>query len=584
LGYLGSAYTRPFKVLVEAFVGSGDSSVSGSAARHYRPGILNLLPNLLPAPEQALQQKIIRSIQTRIRTFEADETSRYFAAFPNLNSSTSIRSSAAVRWLDYVEEVAFLIETNVELEVAVRNVLGITIDDPVLDELYGLHPAALSASLPDAQAVMEAQELSEEALIERLVSADGAGRSTVKKSYFADRRIELVCRIFRISPKLFAAILYERKIAPKVFTHEYTQSLISIALGCAFGRWDIRYATGEKTAPELPDPFAPLALCPLGQLQNAQGLPARSEDVHAAYPVRISWDGILVDDPGFDGGQLHKEDIVRRTREVLNVLWKDKAQDIEQEACDILGVADLRTYFRKGFFPDHIKRYSKSRRKAPIYWQLSTGSASYSVWLYYHRFTKDTFYKLLNEYVNPKLQFEERELLSARQQYGQSPTASQRKEIAARETFVAELKAFKEEVARIAPLWNPDLNDGVIINFAPLWRLVPQNKSWQKECKNVWDKLVSGDYDWAHLAMHLWPERVVPKCTTDRSLAIAHGLDEALWEEDEKGKWHAKEISKETLNALIQERTSATVKAALEELLGASVANGASRRKTKRKS
>lgn len=389
------------------------------------------------------------------------------------------------------------------------------------------------------------------------------------------------------------------------------ESIFSYSIGLAIARWDIRIALKPSLAAKISEPFDPLPVCPPGMLVNPEGLPAEPEhivskewlrarpdantlppdgSVHnptipdSEYPIRISWDGILVDDPGFNDDQLHNEDIIRRTREVLTVLWQAKAQDIEQEACDILNIPDLRTYFRKNFFSDHIKRYSKSRRKAPIYWQLSTPSASYSVWLYYHRFTKDIFYKIINEFVTPKLQFEERELTSARQQYGTNPTANQRKEIAARETFVGELKTFKEEVARIAPLWNPNLNDGVIINFAPLWRLVPQNRSWQKECKTIWDKLVSGDYDWAHLAMHLWPERVVPKCTTDRSLAIAHGLDEALWEEDEKAKWHAKEISKETLNALIQERTSATVKAALEELLNASVANGAGPRKTMRKS
>ena len=92
---------------------------------------------------------------------------------------------------------------------------------------------------------------------------------------------------------------------------------------------------------------------------------------------------------------------------------------------------------------------------------------------------------------------------------------------------------------RVAPLWNPNLDDGVIINFAPLWRLVPQHKAWQKELKNTWDELVEGKYDWAHLAMHLWPERVVPKCAKDRSLAIAHGLENVFWEEDDDGKWQA---------------------------------------------
>jgi len=148
---------------------------------------------------------------------------------------------------------------------------------------------------------------------------------------------------------------------------------------------------------------------------------------------------------------------------------------------------------------------------------------------------------------------------------------------------VAELITFKEEAARIAPLWNPNLNDGVIINFAPLWRLVPQNKAWQRECKKIWEKLVRGDYDWSHLTMRLWPERVVPKCTKDWSLAIGHELDEILWEEDKKGKCHPKKISKETLETLIQERTSVAVKTALEELLNAPTPAGATRKKRKRK-
>ena len=245
----------------------------------------------------------------------------------------------------------------------------------------------------------------------------------------------------------------------------------------------------------------------------------------------------------------------------------------------------MRDYFRRaaGFFADHLKRYSKSRRKAPVYWQLATPLASYSVWLYYHRFTKDTFYKVLNDYVVPKLQHEERNLTSLVQESGALPTASQRRDISAQETFVGELRSFRDEVARIAPLWNPDLNDGVIINFAPLWRLVPQHRSWQKECKSCWDKLVKGDYDWAHLAMHLWPERVVPKCAKDRSLAIAHGLEDALWEEGEDGKWKPKKVEKDTVDELIKERMSSAVKEALSNLLSAPTSAGGTGRRGRRR-
>ena len=36
--------------------------------------------------------------------------------------------------------------------------------------------------------------------------------------------------------------------------------------------------------------------------------------------------------------------------------------------------------------------------------------------------------------------------------------------------------------------------------------------------------------------MSIWPERVVPKCVTDRSLAIAHDLEDLFWVED-GGRW-----------------------------------------------
>jgi len=91
--------------------------------------------------------------------------------------------------------------------------------------------------------------------------------------------------------------------------------------------------------------------------------------------------------------------------------------------------------------------------------------------------------------------------------------------------------------------------------------------------------LVKGEYDWAHLAMHLWPERVVPKCEDDRSLAIAHGLEDEFWVEDDGGKWQKRQVSTERIEELIADRSSTTVKAALKDLLEAPAAVGKSRRK-----
>ena len=80
---------------------------------------------------------------------------------------------------------------------------------------------------------------------------------------------------------------------------------------------------------------------------------------------------------------------------------------------------------------------------------------------------------------------------------------------------------------------------------------------------------MGGELDWAHLAMHLWPERVVPKCARDRSLAIAHGLEDEFWAEDADGKWASRKIDSATIERLVQERSSAAVKAALADVLAA---------------
>lgn len=122
---------------------------------------------------------------------------------------------------------------------------------------------------------------------------------------------------------------------------------------------------------------------------------------------------------------------------------------------------------------------------------------------------------------------------------------------------------------------NPNLDDGVVLTMAALWRLVPPHKPWQKELKARWAELAAGKYDWSHIAMHLWPERVVPKCASDRSLAIAHGVEDVFWVEGADAKWKARVTPARPLDILIRERSSPAVKAALKSLLEASTATPA---------
>jgi hypothetical protein len=320
-----------------------------------------------------------------------------------------------------------------------------------------------------------------------------------------------------------------------------TGALGSWLVGVAFRRFDPRLATGERAVSPEPEPFDPL--------------PSRAPGMYPEAEEPTERPDILVDDEG------HADDLAARAQSVADRVKVDAPEN-------------LRGWLAKEFFPLHIKMYSKSRRKAPIYWQLATPSAGYSVWVYIHAFSKDTLFRVQNDYIALKLAHEERRLESVANELRDGATAPQRKTLAAQESLVEELRGFLDEVKRVAPLWSPNLDDGVIINFAPLWRLAPQNKSWQKELKSTWDALCQGEYDWAHLAMHLWPERVVPKCAKDRSLAIAHGLEEVFWAEGADGKWSPRKTPTRSVEELVREQTSPSVKAALKSLLEAPAAPG----------
>jgi hypothetical protein len=581
LATLAVLSTSAFECFTRLKARVGDMTSAGGAGFAYTPGLVGSMPfpKLTATVQATLAQLAARCVQSeRFKDTRAEPSALFLV--PALCRIGSVGLQSAL--LDWVAETeatdVSILEALNEIEQTVRQAYEFTADDVIeVSQQFG-DPVAALADRPNTEVD----------LVERLYLKGYGGAETTSVLASQQRelsesrhlRVEEICRVASIPPRSFALLRRNKGWLRIDDFAEHVFCLVSYALGIAFGRWDIRYATGEQAAPELPDPFAPLPVCPPGQLQNAQGLPARPEDVSAAYPLRIPWDGILVDDPN------HPLDLERRVREVIEIIWSGQeggptAEAIEHEACEILGVKSLRDYFRKpaGFFADHLKRYSKSRRQAPIYWPLSSPNGLYTVWLYYHRLTPDTLFTVLRDHVKPKLEYEESRAFQLRQEAGTTPSPSQRRDIAEAEELVEDLRAFKAELDRVAPLFRPDLNDGVIINHAPLWPMIGLPK-WRKDCQATWNELVKGDYDWAHLALHLWPERVIHRCASDRSLAIAHGLDAIFWREDPEkpGKWITRKVTDLELRGIIAERTSAAVKTAVESLIAATSNEGAPRR------
>jgi len=419
----------------------------------------------------------------------------------------------------------------------------------------------------------------EEAVNWRLSIVDSANQLRADYDHTVEREFDWSSRGKRAPATVdYVRHLYGDRDSPVL----EAKALISYILGICFGRWSFDVAMSDFMPPSdaetvfenLPDtPYAS------GERGNHRPMnmagdpqPSVTSDGFEAHPIFVCDEG-------------NKADVVRAIElcceQALNNGGMDLLNAATKRISEAYSVSNIRSWFRSGFFADHIDRYSRGKLKAPIYWQFGTPSASYSTWVYYHRLNRDTLFRLLNEHVVPKLQFEDRKLTELSQEASPDPSSRQRKEIAAQEIFVDELRSFCHEVTRVAPLWNPNLNDGAILNFAPLWRLVPQHKTWQKECKKVWDKLCKGEFDWAHIAMHLWPERVVPKCSKDRSLAIAHGLVDTFWQEDAEGKLHSRRVDSATVEKLIAERTVPAVKSALDDLISAPVPTGGWRRPTR---
>jgi hypothetical protein len=349
---------------------------------------------------------------------------------------------------------------------------------------------------------------------------------------------------------------------------EAARGLTSLAVGLAIGRFDVRRFTED--APKL-SPLATFDVAPTTLLKSA-----KPKD----YPIELPSSAMFVvdrADPDFAD---------RLLREALSHVWPQAAPDALSQLCGALRVEHLSSYLSdagaSGFYTDHARRYSKGRRRAPLYTWFGTASGSFGVLLLSPASTSDTLFILRNEILAPRLARAERTAEAARSETGEKGNSATRAALAAAEVLVTELREFAAELDRVIPLWAPSVDDGVVVNTAPFFRLIPHRDSRTK-AEATWRELCDGDLDWSRLAMRYWPERVVPKCAKDRSLAIAHGLEDVFWVEGTDGKWTARKTPTRSVEELVRERTSPAVKSALKSLLDAPAAAGAGKRSTRGK-
>ena len=238
-------------------------------------------------------------------------------------------------------------------------------------------------------------------------------------------------------------------------TDEVFAQLISYAVGCMFGRYSL-----DKQG---------LILASQGETIEEYCIKVGKSQTEIAFqPDKENIIPVLED-------EWFEDDIVGRFNEFLKVTFgKENFEKNLAFVEECLG-KDVRKYFSKDFYPDHIKRY----KKRPIYWMFGTPSGSFSVLIYMHRYTPDLLNDILNDYLK-----EYQEKLRTRIEYldhlietgSSSEQTKAAKEKDKLNLVLLELQEYEREV--LYPLATErieiDLDDGVLVNYNKFGNAIKQ--------------------------------------------------------------------------------------------------------------
>ena len=519
MALIAISYSRLFRLCCELYIGSGDESVSGSAARHYRPALIGRFPMLVNSENEChLEKLFLEALSLWSRLSATWETSPFFCGVGDLNFSEGFSRAVAKVTHARLVCLAGLATIQGKIEELSHHAAGLSQDDlRSLDETIGPSPHTYGDAPIDEHFNAKVEQLwsqDESALVEIAKQVCGARRQLVKMSYFSDRKLELVAHICKSNPASIAERLAQRLFVTQADVANFSKDFASYLIGAAFKRWETGdYRTLESSVVSR-SPFSSLPTTPPCFNSESTSIP----------------EAILVNQKD------HSQSLERVMQMVIGDQLGVAADLVEQEIASALNAKSIIDYFNapSGFFAEHLRRYSESRRQAPIYWPLATTSGSYTLWVYYPSLTSQTLYTAINDFVEPKLKQVGADVTTLRNK-GSTRTRDDEKQFEALQAFELELIELRDTLLKLAPTYTPNHDDGVQISAAPLWPLF-RHKPWQKVLKDTWTKLEKGDYDWAHLAMNYWPERVREKCKTDKSLAIAHGQEDLYLEPEAKPK------------------------------------------------
>jgi hypothetical protein len=234
------------------------------------------------------------------------------------------------------------------------------------------------------------------------------------------------------------------------------KEFISYSVGCMFGRYslDMPGLVLANQGESVEDYNKKLE-----EWKNQNGIASQIEITF--HPDR---DNVI---PVLDGDWF-TDDIVERFQRFLHITFGDEHYEANLKFIEKALGKDIRKYFLKDFYNDHVRRY----KKRPIYWLFSSPKGSFNALIYMHRYRPDTVSVVLNDYLREfrtKLISRKNHLeavsISAGASQGEKTKAL--KEIENLKKMINELDAYEREV--IYPLATQqleiDLDNGVKVNY-----------------------------------------------------------------------------------------------------------------------
>ncbi|MDD3358442.1 MAG: BREX-1 system adenine-specific DNA-methyltransferase PglX [Parabacteroides sp.] len=254
--------------------------------------------------------------------------------------------------------------------------------------------------------------------------------------------------------------------------------LISYAVGCMFGRYSLdKPGLILANQGDTIDDYNRIVgnfKSPLGDL----GVLTPPLGVRGSFTPDS--DNII---PVLDG-EWFSDDIVGRFREFIKVAFS--AEQLNENIGfieDNIPAKDIRKYFVKDFYNDHIKRY----KKRPIYWMFSSPKGHFKALIYMHRYQPDTCSVLLNDYLQPfisKLESarQTQTMLSLREDLSPRDKVAASKEIDNFQKMIDDCKTYERTLFTLATKKiSMDLDDGVKVNYQKFKEVLVPIKGLEKE-------------------------------------------------------------------------------------------------------